>query len=196
MRRLEGCARDDTAVLGMTLLIAQRGFFLNKRRVVVTGLGMVTPLGHTVASTWQAILAGKSGVSLIDHFDASDLSCQICSRVKNFDPLPYMPEKEARKRDYFIQYGMAAAMQAIEDSGLKVTEANAHRIGLAVGSGIGGLPSIEKHHSILLESGPRRVSPFFIPGALINMICGQSFYPIRYERAEYLISVCLYDRYS
>lgn len=145
---------------------------MNKRRVVVTGLGMVTPLGHTVASTWQAILAGKSGVSLIDHFDASDLSCQICSRVKDFDPLPYMPEKEARKRDYFIQYGMAAAMQAIEHSGLKVTEANAHRIGLAVGSGIGGLPSIEKHHSILLESGPRRVSPFFIPGALINMISG------------------------
>jgi 3-oxoacyl-[acyl-carrier-protein] synthase II len=145
---------------------------LNKRRVVVTGMGMITPLGHDVVSTWQAIVAGKSGVALIDHFDASDLSCQICSRVKNFDATPYMPEKEARKRDYFIQYGMAAAMQAIQDSRLQVTESNAHRIGLAIGSGIGGLPSIEKHHSILLESGPRRVSPFFIPGALINMVAG------------------------
>lgn len=145
---------------------------MNKRRVVVTGIGMVTPLGHEVESTWQAILAGKSGVALIDHFDASDLSARICSRVKNFDASPYMPEKEARKRDYFVQYGMAAAMQAIQDSGLVITEENAHRIGLAIGSGIGGLPSIEKHHSILLESGPRRISPFFIPGALINMIAG------------------------
>lgn len=145
---------------------------MNKRRVVVTGLGMLTSLGHDVDSTWQAILAGKSGVAKIDHFDASDLSCQICSRVKNFDATLYMPEKEARKRDYFIQYGMAAAIQAIQDSGLQVTEANAHRIGLAIGSGIGGLPSIEKHHATLLESGPRRISPFFIPGALINMIAG------------------------
>lgn len=143
-----------------------------KRRVVVTGLGMVTSLGHTVESTWEAILAGKSGVSTIDHFDASDLSCQICSRVKNFDATLYMPEKEARKRDYFIQYGMAAATQAIQDSGLQVTDDNAHRIGLAIGSGIGGLPTIEKYHSVLLESGPRRISPFFIPGALINMIAG------------------------
>lgn len=145
---------------------------MNKRRVVVTGMGMVTPLGHTVESTWQGILAGKSGVALIDHFDASDLSCQICSRVKNFDAAQYMSEKEAKKRDYFIQYGMAAAKQAIEDSGLQVTEANAHRIGLAIGSGIGGLPSIEKYHSVMLESGPRRISPFFIPSALINLIGG------------------------
>jgi 3-oxoacyl-[acyl-carrier-protein] synthase II len=135
-------------------------------------MGMVTPLGADVVSTWQAIMAGKSGVALIDHFDASDLSCRICSRVKNFDVLPYMSEKEARKRDYFIQYGMAAAMQAIQDSGLQVTEDNAYRIGLAIGSGIGGLPSIERHHEILLESGPRRLSPFFIPSALINMIAG------------------------
>lgn len=145
---------------------------MNKRRVVVTGLGMITPLGHTVDDTWQAIVAGKSGVALIDHFDASDLSCQICSRVKDFNATAYMSEKDARKRDYFIQYGMAAAMQAIQDSGLEVTESNASRIGLAIGSGIGGLPSIEKTHSVLLESGPRRVSPFFIPGALINMIAG------------------------
>lgn len=145
---------------------------MNKRRVVVTGLGMITPLGLDVESTWQAILAGKSGVALIDHFDASDLSCRICSRVKDFDATVYMPEKEARKRDYFIQYGMAAATQAIQDSGIEVTEANAHRIGLAIGSGIGGLPSIEKNHAVLMESGPRRISPFFIPSALINMIAG------------------------
>lgn len=145
---------------------------LSKRRVVVTGLGMITPLGHDVKSTWDAIIKGKSGVSLIEHFDASDLSCKICSRVKQFDISPYMSDKEARKRDYFIQYGMAAAIQAINDSGLTVKEDTAHRIGLAVGSGIGGLPMIEKYHQILLESGPRRISPFFIPGALINMIAG------------------------
>src|SRR5580700_5775552 len=145
---------------------------MNKKRIVVTGMGMITPLGHNVQSTWDAILAGKSGVALIDHFDASDLSCQICSHVKNFDATLYMTEKDARKRDYFIQYGMAAAMQAIQDSKLTVTEDNAHRIGLAIGSGIGGLPTIERYHEILLESGPRKISPFFIPGALINMISG------------------------
>jgi len=143
-----------------------------KRRIVVTGMGMVTPLAHDVENTWQAILAGQSGVAAIDHFDASDLSCKICSRVKNFDVTQYMTEKEARKRDYFIQFGMAAAMQAIDDSGLEVNESNAHRIGLAIGSGIGGLPTIERYHVVLMESGPRRVSPFFIPGALINMIAG------------------------
>jgi 3-oxoacyl-[acyl-carrier-protein] synthase II len=145
---------------------------LSTRRVVVTGLGMVTPVGHTVKSTWEAIVAGKSGVTLIDHFDATDLSCRICSHVKNFNASLYMPEKEAKKRDYFIQYGMAAAGEAIQDAALEITNENAHRIGLAIGSGIGGLPSIEKHHITLLESGPRRISPFFIPAALINMISG------------------------
>lgn len=143
-----------------------------KRRVVVTGLGMVSPLGHTVDSTWQAILAGKSGVAPIDHFDASDLTTRICSRVKDLDLSPYMSEKDARKRDFFIQYGMVAAIQAIEDAGLVVTEANADRIGFAIGSGIGGLPIIEEYHGVLVEKGPRRISPFFIPGALINMIGG------------------------
>lgn len=145
---------------------------MSKRRVVVTGMGMVTPLGHDVDTTWQAILAGKSGVAPIDHFDASDLSCKICSRVKDFDAAKYMPEKEIKKRDYFVQYGIAAAKQAIDDSGLQVTEANASRIGLAIGSGIGGLPAIEKNHSTLMESGPRRISPFFIPSVLINMVSG------------------------
>jgi 3-oxoacyl-[acyl-carrier-protein] synthase II len=145
---------------------------VNKRRVVVTGLGMVTPLGLNVEDTWKAILLGKNSIHRIDHFDPSDINCHICSRVKDFDPLPYMLEKDARKRDLFIQYGIAAGIQAIKDSGLEVTEDNAHRIGLAIGSGIGGLPMIEKSHSILLDAGPRRISPFFIPAALINMIAG------------------------
>lgn len=145
---------------------------MSKRRVVVTGLGMVTSLGLNVKDTWEAIIAGKSGVALIDHFDASDLACRICSHVKNFDPTVYMTEKEARKIDTFIQYGMAASIQAIQDAGLVATPDNAHRIGVAIGSGIGGLPTIEHYHSVLNESGPRRVSPFFIPGALINMISG------------------------
>jgi len=145
---------------------------LSKQRVVVTGLGMISPVGLNVEDSWNAILAGKSGVSLIDHFDASDVSCRICSRVRNFDPLLYMSEKDTRKRDYFVQYGIAAGVQAFVDSGLEVTENNAHRIGVAVGSGIGGLPMIEKSHSILLESGPRKISPFFIPSAIINMTSG------------------------
>jgi 3-oxoacyl-[acyl-carrier-protein] synthase II len=145
---------------------------LSKRRVVVTGLGMVSPVGLNVDDTWKAILAGKSGVTRIEQFDASDISCQICSSVKNFDPLVYMTEKEARKKDVFIQYGIAAAMEAMKDAGLEVTEENADRIGVAVGSGIGGLPMIAKSTQILLESGPRKISPFFIPGAIINMISG------------------------
>lgn len=145
---------------------------MGKRRVVVTGLGMLSPVGLNVEDSWAAILAGKSGVTLIDHFDASDINCQICSRVKNFDPTEYMSEKDARKRDTFIQFGLAAGVQAIKDSGLEVTADNSHRIGVAIGSGIGGLPMIEKSHAILLESGPRRISPFFIPGAIINMTSG------------------------
>lgn len=145
---------------------------MNKRRVVVTGMGMITPLALDVENTWKAILAGKSGVSKIEHFDASDLNCQICAYVKDFDATVYMAEKEARKRDYFIQYGMAAAIQAMQDAGLTIDPEKAHRAGLAIGSGIGGLPTIERYHSVLLESGARRISPFFIPGALINMIAG------------------------
>lgn len=145
---------------------------MSKKRVVVTGLGMISPLSLDVEGTWKDILAGKSGVTTIDHFDPSDLSCHICSRVKNFDPHVYMPEKDARKRDTFVQYGLAAGIQAIQDSGLEITDSNADRIGVAIGSGIGGLNLIEKCHSILLESGPRKISPFFIPGAIINMTSG------------------------
>jgi 3-oxoacyl-[acyl-carrier-protein] synthase II len=134
---------------------------------------MVTPLGLNVEDTWQAILASKSGVSPVTHFDATNFSCRICSTtVTSFDPLPYMTEKDARKRDFFVQFGVAAAAQAFQDSGLIVTDANADRIGVAIGSGIGGLPMIEKCHQVLLESGPRKITPFFIPSAIINMISG------------------------
>jgi 3-oxoacyl-[acyl-carrier-protein] synthase II len=145
---------------------------LDKQRVVVTGLGLVTPLGLNVANTWTGILAGKSGVRTIDHFDATDISCQICSRVRDFDPLLYMTEKDARKRDLFIQFGIAAGAQAIQDAGIQATEENAHRMGVAMGSGIGGLPLIEKSHELLINGGPRKISPFFIPGAIINMLSG------------------------
>jgi len=133
---------------------------------------MVSPVGLNVEDSWRAILAGQSGVKLIETFDASDISCKICSSVKNFDVQNYMSDKEARKRDLFIQYGIAASKQAIEDANLQVTEENADRIGLAIGSGIGGLPFIEKSTTILNESNARRISPFFIPGAIINMIAG------------------------
>lgn len=143
-----------------------------KRRVVITGLGMISPLALNVEDTWKGIIAGQSGVATIDHFDPSELACHICARVKDFDPTVYMPEKETKKRDYFIQYGVAAAMQAIEDAKLQVNEEKAHRYGLAIGSGIGGLPSIEKYYQVMIDSSPRRISPFFIPSALINMISG------------------------
>ena len=143
-----------------------------RRRVVVTGLGMVTPLGLTVQDTWQALIAGKSGVGPITQFDASQYTTRFAASVKNFDPLIYLNPKEARKFDIFVQYAVAAAKQAMDDSGLQITDSNAPRVGVAVGSGIGGLPSIEKTHQTILESGPRRVSPFFIPGTIINMAPG------------------------
>jgi 3-oxoacyl-[acyl-carrier-protein] synthase II len=145
---------------------------LKNQRVVITGLGLLTPLGLNVEETWKGILAGKSSVARIDQFESSDLSCQICSHVKNFDYLQHFSEKEARKIDHFIQYGMVAAKEAIQDSGIQVTEENSHRIGLAIGSGVGGLPGIEKFHSVLNETGPRKISPFFLPSVLINMLAG------------------------
>ncbi len=145
---------------------------MTRRRVVVTGLGMLTPLGHTVASTWEGILAGKSGISLIDHFDASSYSTRFAGLIRDFDVEPYMPAKDARRLDEFIQYGMAAGMQAFQDAGLAVTAENAPRIGVACGSGIGGLTSIERNHELLLQDGPRKISPFFVPGSIINMTGG------------------------
>lgn len=145
---------------------------MSRRRVVVTGLGMLTPVGNTVQETWENILAGKSGAANIEHFDASAFSTRFSASVKNFDVSEYMSAKEARKMDLFIQYGMAAAIQAVNDAGLDVTDENAPRIGCAIGSGIGGLPMIEKNCDLLENSGPRRISPFFVPGSIINMIAG------------------------
>jgi 3-oxoacyl-[acyl-carrier-protein] synthase II len=145
---------------------------MSRRKVVVTGIGLLTPVGSAVKDTWDNILAGKSGVAPIDFFDASQFATRFSASVKNFDLEPYMSPKEGRKMDLFIQYGMVAATQAIEDSGIEANDANAHRIGCAIGSGIGGLPMIEKTHDILNTSGPRRVSPFFVPGSIINMISG------------------------
>lgn len=145
---------------------------MTKRRVVVTGLGMITPLGLTVEDTWQAILAGKSGVSHITAFDASQFPVQICAPVKNFDPSLYLEYKEARKSDIFIQFAVAAAAQAIDDSGIVVSEEKATRIGVSIGAGIGGLPSIQRNYDAFLEGGARKISPNFIPYAIINMAGG------------------------
>ena len=146
---------------------------MSGRRVVVTGLGMVSPLGLDVASSWSGILAGKSGAATIETFDVSDYSVQFAATVKGFDPTVCMEAKEARRVDVFVQYGMVAACQAMEDAGLaEIPEAEADRYGVAIGSGIGGIMTIEKTHETLLKSGPRRVSPFFVPGSVINMISG------------------------
>ncbi|OPX55256.1 3-oxoacyl-[acyl-carrier-protein] synthase II [Oceanospirillum multiglobuliferum] len=143
-----------------------------RRRVVVTGLGLVTPLGNNVKDSWDGILAGKSGIAPIEHFDTTGFATRFGGSVKGFDIAEYMSPKDARKMDTFIQYGMAAAIQAVADSGLECTEENASRIGVAIGSGIGGLPMIEKNHDVLLAGGPRKISPFFVPGSIINMISG------------------------
>lgn len=145
---------------------------MNGRRVAVTGLGMVSPLGLNVEDTWHNIVAGKSGVAPIDSFDVSAYSTQFSASVKDFDPTPFMPAKDARKMDVFVQFGMAAGIQAMEDSGFEITEANAGRVGSAIGSGIGGIGQIEKNTHIVEKSGPRRISPFFVPGSIINMIAG------------------------
>ena len=142
------------------------------RRVVITGVGLVTALGNNTADTWKNILAGKSGAATIDIFDVSGFATQFGAGVKDFDVTDYMPRKDAKKMDTFIHYGMVAGMEAIEDSGLTVTDDNAERIGVAIGSGIGGLPGIEKGHNNFLAGGPRKISPFFVPSNIINMIGG------------------------
>ena len=145
---------------------------MNRRRVVVTGLGIVCPIGNGVAEAWANALAGKSGITRITRFDPSRLSSQIAGEVKNFDLAPYMSPKEARRMDLFIHYGMAAGLQAWRDCGLTTNEQNAERVGINFGSGIGGLPLIETMKTELDKNGPRRISPFFIPGSIINMIAG------------------------
>jgi len=143
-----------------------------QRRVVITGLGCVSPVGNTIGDAWGNIVAGKSGIATITKFDATPFSTRFAGEVKGFNVEEYMPGKEARHMDTFIHYGMAAGIQAMKDSGLEVTEANAERIGVMVGSGIGGLPMIEETHAELTNRGPRRISPFFVPASIINMISG------------------------
>ena len=142
------------------------------RRVVVTGMGMLSPLGNTVESTWENILAGKSGMAPIETFDVSAYSTRFSASVKDFDVSLYLPVKDARKMDLFVQFGMAAGIQAMQDSGLEITEEMAPRTGCAIGSGIGGIGQIEKNAEIIKNSGPRKISPFFVPGSIINMISG------------------------
>jgi 3-oxoacyl-[acyl-carrier-protein] synthase II len=144
----------------------------SERRVVVTGLGCVSPVGNTVADAWAALTEGKSGIATITKFDATPFSTRFAGEVKGFNVEDYIPGKEARHMDTFIHYGMAAGIQAMQDSGLAVTDENAERIGVIVGSGIGGLPMIEETHAELMNRGPRRISPFFVPASIINMISG------------------------
>lgn len=145
---------------------------MSRKRVVVTGLGMVSPLGNTVADTWSGILNGKSGVEPITSFDASAFSTQFSASVKDFSVDGYFAQKDARKMDRFIQFGMVAGIQAMRDSGLEVTEENSARMGVSIGSGIGGIGTIEDGTLVVEHKGPRRMSPFFVPGAIINMIAG------------------------
>jgi len=145
---------------------------LSKRRVVVTGLGIVSPVGIGVSEAWANVLAGRSGITRITRFDAAPFAAQIAGEVKGFDVSKYLAVKEARRFDLFLHYGTAAAIEAIADAGIKASEANAERIGVNIGSGIGGLPMIEDGARTLTQQGPRRISPFFIPGTIINMISG------------------------
>lgn len=145
---------------------------MSKRRVVVTGMGMLSPVGNTVESSWKALLAGQSGIQNIQHFDTSGFATRFAGLINEFNCEQYISKKDARKMDLFIQYGIAASAQAIEDSGLEVTEQNAERIGVAIGSGIGGLGLIEVNHNAYIEKGPRKISPFFVPSTIVNMIAG------------------------
>ncbi len=145
---------------------------MSKRRVVVTGLGVVSPIGTGVNTAWENLVAGKSGITRISKFDPSPFACQIAGEVDDFNVEDFMSAKEARRMDTFIQYGMAAGIEAFKDSGLEVTEENAERIGVEIGSGIGGLGTIEKTNDSFDAGGPRKISPFFIPGTIINMISG------------------------
>ena len=145
---------------------------MSRRRVVVTGLGMLSPLGVDVPSSWQGVLDGRSGIGLIEHVDLSAHGTRFGGSVRGFDVEQYLSAKEARKLDLFIQYGLAAGFQAIRDSGLEITDANRERVGVALGSGIGGLTNIENNAVVLNQQGPRRISPFLVPGSIINMISG------------------------
>ena len=151
---------------------------MSNRRVVVTGLGIVSPVGNNLKHSWDNITAGNSGVIAIDKFDTTNFSAKIAATVKDFDATPVVPAKELKKMDTFIHYGLVAADEALKDSGLEITDDNAERVGVAIGSGIGGLPMIEINNEKLNSGGPRKISPFFVPGSIINMISGN--FSIRY----------------
>lgn len=144
----------------------------HRRRVVITGLGCISPVGNTVSTAWDAIVAGRSGIATVTRFDATVLPVHFAGEVKDFNVESYLPAKEARHMDTFIHYGIAAGLQALDDSGIEITDTNAERIGVMVGSGIGGLPLIEETHADYTAKGARRISPFFVPGSIINMISG------------------------
>ncbi len=146
---------------------------MSKKRVVITGMGVVTPLGNTIESTWQGLMEGRSGIDEITSYDASNFSTRFCGEIKDLDMTPYMSSKDCRKFDPFIQYGVAATAQAIEQSGFLQTDYDKNRVGIIMGAGIGGMTIIEKNAQALFKSGPRRISPFFVPGSIINMVSGQ-----------------------
>ena len=145
---------------------------MSARRVVITGLGIVSPVGSTIESAWSDITAGISGISTIQAFDPTEFTVQIAGAVKDFNADDYIPKKDQKKMDPFIHYGLAAGSQAIKDSGIEITAANAERIGVLIGSGIGGLPGIEKSYASFMKSGPRKISPFFVPSNIVNMVAG------------------------
>lgn len=147
---------------------------MSKRRVVITGMGMLSPVGNSVEASWKALLEGQSGIQTISHFDTTGFATTFAGMVNNFDSEAYVSKKDAKKMDLFIQYGIAATAQAMQDSGLEVTEQNATRIGVAIGSGIGGLTNIESNIHTYFDKGPRKISPFFIPAIIVNMIAGHA----------------------
>ncbi|RII84099.1 beta-ketoacyl-ACP synthase II [Neopusillimonas maritima] len=162
-----------------------------KRRVVITGLGIISPVGNDIDNAWSNLVSGRSGVGRITRFDASGLNAQIAAEVKDFDVTDYMSAKEAKQMDTFIHYGVAAGVQAWKDAGLEVTDENADRIGVIVGSGIGGLPRIEETQSEYLARGARRISPFFVPGSLINLVSGQLSIMLGLKGPSYaVVSAC------
>ena len=168
-----------------------------RRRVVVTGLGIISPVGNTVQESWDNIVAGKSGIGPITRFDASAFKSRIAGEVKGFDVTAYLAPKEARRMDVFIHYGMAAGIQAIRDAGLEVGPPNAERIGLSIGSGIGGLPMIEQTQNDYVQRGARRISPFFVPSSIINMISGNLSIMYGYKGPNLsLVSACATGTHS
>ena len=165
---------------------------MNKRRVVITGLGQISPVGNDVESAWKNLLAGKSGIGKITRFDASELACQIAGEVKDFDITQYIPAKEARRMDTFIHYGIAGALQAIADAKLDdFADLDKDRVGVNIGSGVGGLPLIEETVRNVVAGGARKINPFFIPGCLINLIAGHVTILKGYRGHNYgIVSAC------